>query len=232
MQLFPGVFLVAGIPYGTGQNLYVLDTGKGDYVMIDAGGDTAVGISIVKKACAIWGIDMEKISNLLLTHAHFDHTCFALDIQSMGAQVHAHQAAEKPLATGDDRIAAFFFHQPFRTFKLNHIIADGDVLQFGRLSITCIGAPGHSDCSMVYNVECEGRHLLFAGDVISLGPNQSVELGWKGDPTYNPERYIESLKKMKALKCDALMPGHGIPTLIGGKDYVENAYGLAMTTLR
>jgi glyoxylase-like metal-dependent hydrolase (beta-lactamase superfamily II) len=232
MQLFPGIYMVANIAYGTGQNLYILDTGAGSYVMIDAGGDTAAGIATVEKVCSTWRIDMKKISHLLLTHSHFDHTCFAVDIQSLGAAVIAHKAAVEPLISGDERVAAYFFHQPFKTFKVDRTVSDGEVLKFGRLSITCIGAPGHSACSMVYHVECDGRNLVFTGDVIALGPGQTAELGWKGDLNYNPQLYIESLRKMRALKCDALLPGHGFPTLINSKALIDNAYGLAMTTLR
>jgi glyoxylase-like metal-dependent hydrolase (beta-lactamase superfamily II) len=232
MQLFPGVFLVANTAYGAGQNLYLLDTGAGDYVMVDAGADRPEGISVVEKVCAVWGIDMRRIRHLLLTHCHYDHTCFAADIQALGAEVVAHRAAVEPLFTGDDRAASFFFHLPLKTLKVDRAIDDGEILDLGRLRIACVGTPGHSACSTVYDVQCEGRHLLFVGDVIALGPGPTAELGWKGDETYDPDLYIASLKKMRALKCDALMPGHGFPVLVGGGKYVDDAYGLAMTTLR
>ena len=72
MQILPNVFLVNGFPYGQHQNSYVVRLGD-ELVMIDAGDLETETFDLMQTNCAAWGIRLERIRYLLVTHAHFDH---------------------------------------------------------------------------------------------------------------------------------------------------------------
>ena len=65
-----------------------------------------------------------------------------------------------------------------------------------------INLGGHTDCSSVVYVPDE--KVLFAGDQIF-----AETFPWAGDPTADPDAWIEAFKKMLAMDVDVIVPGHG-----------------------
>jgi sulfur dioxygenase len=86
-----------------------------------------------------------KLTTILETHMHADHiTGAALLRQKTGARI---GVCEKTNASGNDLF-----------------LKDGDKLTFGKLSITCITTPGHTDGCMSYFFEGH----LFTGDTLMI----------------------------------------------------------------
>lgn len=237
MQILPDIFLVNGYPYGQHQNGYVVRLGDAT-VMIDSGDLDHPTFDLIVENCARWGLRVDDITHLLLTHAHFDHASHAARLQRMGVEVIANGAAAEAVAAGDDRCVGYAVSGVFEPCVVDRIVADGDVLEIGGVSIRCLEAPGHSDTCVIYDVTLRGEHLWFVGDVILVGPEvQSVALGWNGGPDYDRATYIESLRRLmhvarSASGCDHLFPGHGPAAIDQGRRVVEMAYTQALMTLR
>jgi metallo-beta-lactamase class B len=232
MQIVPSVFLVNGFPYGQHQNSYVVRLGN-KLVMIDAGDLETETFDLLLANCSAWGIGLEQIDYLLITHSHFDHASHAFRLQQMGAKIVTNQDGADALASGDDRCIGYAVHRQFESCKVDHIIKNEDELKVGGVAVRCIEAPGHANSCVIYEILLDERRLWFVGDVILTGPEcQSVELGWAGGPDYDQGTYLQTLSHLCHMECDCLFPGHGSPCIGNGKRLVEMAYTKALTEWR
>lgn len=63
--------------------------------------------------------------------------------------------------------------------------------------------PGHTaDSSVVY---VGGDKVLFSGDLLFSG-----QFPWAGDPSADPDSWIDSFEKILAMDVDTIVPGHGL----------------------
>jgi len=232
MQILPDVYLVNGFAYGQHQNGYAVRLGD-TVIMIDSGDLEHPTFDLVVANLARWGMAVDDVSHLLVTHAHFDHASHAAALKRFGVKIVGNRDAAEALATGDDRCAGYAVHGVFEPVEVDVVVSDGDELAIGGTAIRCLAAPGHADSCTVYEVMLRGERLWFVGDVILTGPEgQSVALGWNGGPGYDRATYVETLRRLAHLPCDHLFPGHGPASIGGGKRLVEMAYTQAMMTLR
>jgi glyoxylase-like metal-dependent hydrolase (beta-lactamase superfamily II) len=92
----------------------------------------------------------------------------------------------------------------------DELVEDGAVLDVLG-GATVVHVPGHTPGAIALHLP--GLAVLFSGDAIShrkgrLGPPPP-------DFTADPERAVESARRMAQLDIDVLCPGHG-PPLVGG----------------
>jgi hydroxyacylglutathione hydrolase len=141
-----------------GERLCLIDTGV-------AGAEKDISSALQK-------IDknLSDVEIILLTHSHPDHIGAASLIQRQsGAQVWAHpneqpwienieqQSRERPVPGFDKMVAG--------SVAVDRLLADGDVLSFGRDStFRVLYTPGHSSGSISLLGEEDG--ILFSGDVV------------------------------------------------------------------
>lgn len=233
MQVTPGVFLINGAPYGRHQNSWLVKNGS-DAVIIDSG-DLADGPCLpeVERNAARWELRLEDASHLLVTHAHYDHSSHAAELQKRGLQIVASPATARSMAVGDGMCIAFSIHRPFETCQADVILRDGEELEVGSLRFRCIGAPGHTEGLTLFECELNGEICWFTGDLVATLPGHDrVELPWTGSPDFDPAQYIRTMERLIELPCDSLFPGHGPAALGLGKKVLEMAYAAALTQWR
>ena len=179
--------------------------------MIDAGAGRSVDQLLANaQAC---GVAPDHITDLLLTHCHFDHTGGAAEIQArLNVRVVMHALDATYVETADPIVtAAAWYGAELRPFRPDWIIAETpQAMPIGALTIQAIHVPGHSPGSLVYLTTSCGQKVLFGQDV--HGP---VHPSLKSDAA----AYRQSLQEMIALEADILCEGHfGI---IEGPDRVQ-----------
>ena len=185
VELAPGVRrIVAPNPSmmtGPGTNTYLF--GEQAVAVVDPGPRLPAHIDdIVNKAEA-------PIRWILATHTHPDHSPgVKLLAGKTGADV-----LGLPAPDGD--------HQD-RSFRPTRVMQDGDALETDEFVLEAIHTPGHASNHLCFrhaatNWILTGDHVI-DGSTVVINP-----------PDGNMSHYLESLRKVKALEPDALLPGHG-----------------------
>ncbi|MFH1086602.1 MAG: MBL fold metallo-hydrolase [Chloroflexota bacterium] len=232
MQVLPHVYLVNGFPYGQHQNGYLVRAG-GVTLLVDSGDLETDTFELVRANAALWGLTLEDVDYLLVTHAHFDHASHAARLQRAGAKVVANADAAAAMAAGDERCIGYAVHRTFEPCTVDMVVSDGQELALGDLRVRCLWAPGHAQSCTVYELILDGRVLWFVGDVIIIEEEcRGARPGWNGGPDYDRATYLETLRRLARGRCDVLLAGHGPPCLRDGWRLVEAAYTRALTTWR
>ncbi|MFT4885958.1 MAG: glyoxylase-like metal-dependent hydrolase (beta-lactamase superfamily II) [Pseudohongiellaceae bacterium] len=167
---------------GSGTNSYLI--GDKELSLLDPGPrDDAQFDNFIE---AIAG---RKLSYILITHTHGDHSPGALRLQeATGAEL---VGLEAPEFGGHDQ-----------TFKPLKLWLDGDVIKTEEYSVRLIHTPGHVSNHFCFLLEQD--QLLFTGDHILQGTT-SVILPPDGDMSH----YLDSLAQLERMPLRALAPGHG-----------------------
>lgn len=88
-----------------------------------------------------------------------------------------------------------------------------------------IHVPGHSDGSVIYKLEMEGKVILFTGDTVLADKLcQESMVGWTGGIDYDEYKYIKSLEKLAAMDADIVLPGHGEVCMKDGGRLLNGVY--------
>lgn len=92
-------------------------------------------------------------------------------------------------------------------------IADGEILETKHLSLRVTHMPGHTPGLLCLHEE--RKRLFFSADHLleKVSPNPIIELGPNGEEgTFRPLiAYVESVRRMRALDLDLVLPGHASP---------------------
>ncbi|MCW1919512.1 MBL fold metallo-hydrolase [Rhodobacter sp. KR11] len=174
---------------GQGTNSWLL--GADDLVLIDPG--PALPAHEAELVRAIAG---RRVLAVLVTHAHRDHCDLALPLaRRLGAPVHAAADAfggRPPHGPPGTEVDA--------TFRPDHALTDGQMLEFGGLRLRALHTPGHL-----------GGHFCFAfGDALFSGDHV---MGWSTTVVFPPEgdmaAYRASLARLARGDWRRILPGHG-----------------------
>ena len=229
MEIAKNVYQVAGYPYGTHQNVYVIK-GKDALVMVDTGIDEEE-LALVDKNLAYWGLKDYSISHVLITHSHYDHCANAHILRKRGAKIAAGPSDAEGIELGDDRTASYAFtnKKEFTPCTVDLKIQDGDTINTPGIEIEAIHVPGYTRGSMFYKFVTEGKIVLFTGDLIKLPVfSRGMKFGWSGGVDYDRELYFETIKnKVSKMRADILLPAHGEISMRESWRFLSSAYMLA-----
>ena len=227
MMIFPDIYLLSGFPFQIHQNVYGIDFPEENrMVLIDTGLDETDRIQI-QETMKTWGLEKRKISDVFLTHAHFDHAGNAFWFEKAGAHVWAGEADADSIEKGDVHTIFFAYGKPFPTCQKVRRLKDGEkILLNDSCKLTCFYTPGHTKGSMCYEFVGKGKKILFTGDFLQAGEEDgSVRMGIRVDPGYSFKEYLSSVKRMMNVESKAVLPGHFRP-------YVKPAFGLMQAAYR
>lgn len=184
---------------GPGTNTFLL--GREAVAVIDPGPDDPAHLEAVLRAGG------GRISHILVTHAHLDHSAGAPRLARMtGAPVLAYgdatagrsalmrRLAEQGAAGGGEGLD--------HGFAPDAILRDGDRVEGADWVLSVLHTPGHS-----------GGHLAFGwGDRILCG---DVVMGWSSTVISPPDGdladYLRTLDRLAEAGARQLLPAHGAP---------------------
>ena len=184
-ELAPGVRrLLAPNPSmmtGPGTNTYLF--GSREVAVLDP------GPLIESHLRNIESIAGAPIRHVIVTHTHPDHSPGAVEL----ARVSGAELLGRPAPEGEHQDA---------TFVPDRVLDDGERVLIDGMEIEAISTPGHASNHLCFRLLaldwiCTGDHVI-DGSTVVIDP-----------PDGNMKHYLQSLEKLKALNCSALLPGHG-----------------------
>jgi glyoxylase-like metal-dependent hydrolase (beta-lactamase superfamily II) len=159
------------------------------------------------------------LKHVLLTHCHVDHACAARWLAThYGVEVEA-GAKEDVIAEQMPLQAARFGLKIDSTpLKIDHILAEGDVIDFAGEEIRVLETPGHSPGSLSFY--CPSSSVVLTGDAVFQSSIGRTDLMGGSFSVL-----IESIKtKIMTLPPDTVIaPGHGDTTTVA-EEKVYNPY--------
>ncbi len=179
-------------PLGT--NCYIIKAENGDAAVIDP---TSFGPAL-RRALEEEGIS--ELKYILLTHGHFDHITGADKLRTVfGGKIAIHRLDAPCLESSNESRAADFGY-PFKAFKEDIILEDGDKLPFGDGETEVIHTPGHTVGSVCFKM----GDSLFTGDTLFR-----MSIGRTDFPGGSMIEMMSSLRKLKAIEGSyKVYPGH------------------------
>lgn len=146
---------------------------------------------------------LPKISAILLTHTHFDHTCFLKEIQEKFNSLVFTVKNGALLISSPLHNASGMLGNPL-TYKPQSVveIMSEEEFKIGDIKIKPIFTPGHTSCSISYLI----NDFLFTGDTLFY-----LAVGRTDLPTGDEKELQKSLQKLNSVPRKLCYPGHGIP---------------------
>jgi glyoxylase-like metal-dependent hydrolase (beta-lactamase superfamily II) len=181
----------------TGTCTYIV--GNGEVAVIDPGPDIPAHIDAL-----LSGLAGERITKILVTHTHRDHSPAARVLQqATGAEILgcAPHFPARELALGENNkldAANDMDHAP------DSVLSDGDVVAGDGYTLKAVATPGHTMNHLCF--ELIEENVLFTGDHIMAWSTSIV-----APPDGAMRPYLESLAKLRDADHALYWPGHGGP---------------------
>jgi glyoxylase-like metal-dependent hydrolase (beta-lactamase superfamily II) len=183
-------------------------------VLIDCG----PGSTLDQLQAALHRLDLTShdITDVLLTHIHFDHAGAAGWWSQQGARIHVHaigaphmSAPEKLLASAT-RIYGEMMDQLWGEFLAVpedrlHILRDNEQVEIEGLHFVALDTPGHADHHLAYLFE----DVCFSGDVggVRVAPDDYLRLPMP-PPEFHIGKWRVSVQKLREAKFKRIAPTH------------------------
>jgi len=182
-------------------------------VLVDAGGFGLRGP--LAHALARRGVAPDDVTDVLLTHVHYDHAVNALLFPQAAVWI---SAADLEWARGRepgfDPVPELYAAELDRNPRTRRLDGDGGVLP----GIDAIAAPGHTPGCLVYRVEGEHGVALFAGDAVK---NRAELVSGRVDMTVDRAASEASVRLVRDVweqtPGAVLVPGHDLPMRAGAE---------------
>ncbi|HSP57177.1 MAG TPA: MBL fold metallo-hydrolase [Halomonas sp.] len=186
VRVAPGVVRLTapnpGVMTGPGTNTYLLGD-EGEHVVIDPG---PADPEHLDRLLEITG---GRISRILVTHTHHDHSPGAALLKARTGAV----VAGMPPPAGASQDEAF---------SPDQILANGEIIDTPAGALRVIHTPGHASNHLCYLLQ--GQGLLFSGDHVMQGSTVVIN-----PPDGCMAAYLEALDGLMAEPIDHIVPGHG-----------------------
>jgi len=208
-------------------HVYLLD-GKSELALVDVG--AGMGADAILDNVRREGFDPRRIRHVILTHAHGDHAGGAARMRTLLGEpavcisrdrAQALRAADEGAVSIDvaKRVGIYPPTYTLEPCEVDVELVHGDTLAVGDLTLQVLDTPGHADGHVSLLLEQGGQRSLFAGDVIFFGGKILLQ----AIHDCRLDAQIRSLRSLRELGVDALLPGHLTLSLRDGQRHIERA---------
>ena len=164
-------------------------------------------------------IKNRKVLGVLLTHGHYDHfKTLNSFLNKYDTTLYLHKKCFDKLTNLMDSCAFFFSVKSLEAVKTDKVVyvKDNDIITLNDFKIKVITTPGHTNCSVVYEIE----DSMFTGDTLFNNGVGRTDL-----PTSNTIQLIESLKKiLNNNNQKEIYPGHGFSSTLEDERHINDFY--------
>jgi glyoxylase-like metal-dependent hydrolase (beta-lactamase superfamily II) len=194
------IYQVGGPTMSNGKDgiVYLLDVG--DLALIDSG--SGAGFERIVRNIEFFGFDPAKITSIILTHCHVDHTGGAHLFRShFGSRLIMHNLDAEIVERADPRLtAAFCFEIDFQPLHIDKkLYGEEGNIPCGTQQMVWLHTPGHSPGSISLYLDIGGERCLFVQDIASplLKEFDCDAVAW-----------VKSVDRLLGVNADMLCDGH------------------------
>ena len=153
-----------------------------------------------------------EITDLLLTHVHFDHVMDAAKVRDRGVRVYSYAALTKELSLETMFGEVFDGQFSVEPFESDQLLDGMGSIEVAGLELEILHVPGHSPDSVCFYSREHGQ--LFGGDVLMQAGYGRTDFPHGDEPLL----FAGIKEKLFVLDGDVLVhPGHGDDTTIGAE---------------
>ena len=150
------------------------------------------------------------ITHILLTHTHFDHVGGLAELaEEADVPIYSHPDALAMLAHAPEAAASYNLDMPTPP-EATEMLAEGDVVEVGKLKLEVLFTPGHAPGHLSFYVPA--HNVIFDGDVLF-----QRSIGRTDFPGCDHEALLRNIQEKLLVLPDetAVLSGHGSTTTIG-----------------
>jgi len=207
VQGYPGKAVCHG---GLGWSTIALLRGAGRIALVDVGSFNIRAPLIERLAQR--GIRPEQVSDVLLTHSHWDHSInwvlFGNATIAIGAHELEWSVQEK---WGETPVPELYVRELQASRQLRMVRAGDRVLP----GVTAFDAPGHTPGHLIFVLSGREHDVIFTGDAAK---NRAELISRTADMTYDPAISRASIERIRGLWRErpgtVLVPGHDMPMVL------------------
>jgi glyoxylase-like metal-dependent hydrolase (beta-lactamase superfamily II) len=181
----------------TQTNGYLVETDEGDFLI-----DAPEGISDWLAGKGV------SVSDVLLTHQHYDHVLDAAALQGAGARLHAFAPYSQELTL---ETAAREWGMPISVvpYQIDSLFEMDQPLRMAGLEILLAHVPGHATDSVIFHLPAHG--IVFSGDTLFAGSIGRTDL-----PDGSTSQLLDGISRhLLVLPAETrVLSGHGPATTI------------------
>lgn len=220
-EVVRGVYFIASgrfrYTHAMNCNIYAV-VGEREVALIDTG--SGFGVQGVLESLQHHGIPPESVTLALHTHTDWDHARGAAPLsRATGCVVGVHEAGRERLEKGPWRGVGLPVppQVTFEPVDVGLILHDGLEIEFGDWVLRVVHTPGHSADSVCFEMDVDGRRILFSGDTVEAGGKPGISTAETDFSAYR-----DSVSALARRDIDVLLPGHGIFILEQAGDHIRH----------
>ena len=204
IQGFPGRMVCHG---GLGWSTVALIRGHGHVALVDVGSfNMRKGLI---EQLAKHGLEPDDVTDVLLTHSHYDHSLNWIMFRQARIIVGARELAWSMNEPWGKTPVPELYMRELESWPSLHPVADGQEFMPG---LTAHAAPGHTPGHLVFVLKGKERDAIFTGDAAK---NRAELLSRKADATYDAKLSTASIEMIwefwRRRPESILVPGHDLP---------------------
>lgn len=154
------------------------------------------------------GYDVRDVRYLLNSHAHFDHAGGLAGLQRLSGAVMVASAADKPVLEAGDIGYGPSSGMRFPPVRVDRVIADGEDLTLGGVTLTAHLTPGHTQGCTSWSMSVTGadgaRHTAFFHCSATVAGQSLVPESYPG----MVEAFRSTFARVRAKRADVFLGNH------------------------
>jgi N-acyl homoserine lactone hydrolase len=206
---YPGKAVCHG---GLGWSTIALLRGNGRVALVDVG--SFAQRQLVVDGLARHGLKPDDVTDVLLTHSHWDHSVNWVMFPKARVVIGADELAWSLTEPwGTTPVPELYVRALDNSAQTVRVRAGEEVLP----GIACADAPGHTPGHLIFTLSGKERDVIFTGDAAK---NRAEILSLTADMTYDPavsRRSMEGIWDLwRRRRGSILIPGHDMPIVLDG----------------